>query len=319
MEHQDSRVERSCPDSWYGIEDPRKRKRIQDRLAQRARRKLPAGTPVPALTASTGKRLAEAGKHRHASSSTRCKRPDNLLNDMSSFKEVQSLHCMTPETASDPQRPVQMISCSSSLACVRESDATEPPPAPLARRFGMPLWSSPESFSSKVVSVSTATATDVLASVRFPPASSAVLFGNKGTHSTLCPSQPFPPLSYNGRYLTPNVSIIGALGICGSFLGIVCGMLDFDRSSRPTSSVPDMLSPTPLQLSIPHYRWIDRLPFPRLRDNLILLASTIPLEELFMDFFTMETFTIDGRRAPWDPKGWRVSVAFLERWGYLFL
>ena len=136
---------------------------------------------------------------------------------------------------------------------------------------------------------------------------------------TLYSAQINPPLPSDRRYLNASkVDVVGALGICGSFLGIVCGMLDFDRSSRPASSIPEMLNPTPLQLITPHYRWIDRLPFPRLRDNLILLANIVELEELFMDFLTIETFTIDEGRPPWDPKAWRPNAEFREKWGYLF-
>jgi hypothetical protein len=132
-------------------------------------------------------------------------------------------------------------------------------------------------------------------------------------------AQMISPLPSDHRYLNlSKMDTIGALGICGSFLGIVCGMLEFDRTSRPITNVPEMLNPSPLQLTTPHLRWIDRLPFPRLRDNLILLANTVELEDLFTDFLTMETFTIDQRYPPWDPKAWRPSPEFREKWGYLF-
>lgn len=115
----------------------------------------------------------------------------------------------------------------------------------------------------------------------------------------------------------PKVDIILALGICGSLLGLVCGQMELERSSRPAFNVPEILHPTPLQLTTPHFRMIDRLPFPRMRDNLILLAHTVKIEELFADFFTMDSFTLKEGGLPWDPKAWQISVEFAEKWGYL--
>lgn len=126
-----------------------------------------------------------------------------------------------------------------------------------------------------------------------------------------------PPSPCDQQHLkAPRIDFMVALGVCGSLLGLVCGHVML-RSSRQPPSVPDILHPTPLQLTTPHYSWIDRLPFPRMRDNLILLAHTINIEELFKDFFDTETFTVKEGGLPWDPTAWRMSPEFRAKWGYL--
>lgn len=130
-----------------------------------------------------------------------------------------------------------------------------------------------------------------------------------------------PPawLSIDHKYLQPPHSdFIIALGICGDFLGILCTNIEIKRTPRPSTAVPDVLQPTPLQLATPHYSWIDRFPFPRMRDNLILLSHRLDLEDFFTDLFRMESFTLRKNADVWDVTAWEMCDEFREKWGYLF-
>ena len=69
---------------------------------------------------------------------------------------------------------------------------------------------------------------------------------------------------------------------------------------------------------MPHPIWIDRLPFPRMRDNVILLASAIDLYAFYVDLFTKESFQIEEGMAPHDPAAYRFDPEFRAKWGYLF-
>lgn len=113
------------------------------------------------------------------------------------------------------------------------------------------------------------------------------------------------------------MGILTALEGNGTLLGMLCG-LDLVRSGRQPPTVPAVLQPSPLQLTMPHQGWIDRFPFPRFRDNLILLADRVNLEELFLDFFRSNSFYIKAGAPPWDPTAWRVDLEFKAKWGYLF-
>ncbi|KFY79045.1 hypothetical protein V499_01905 [Pseudogymnoascus sp. VKM F-103] len=87
------------------------------------------------------------------------------------------------------------------------------------------------------------------------------------------------------------------------------------------SHLPAALIPTALQKRIPHHPWIDLLPFPRMRENLIRAGDAWDEEGLcgdMMGFFHQGT----GREGvivwgePWDPRGWEASEEFLEYWGW---
>ena len=101
-------------------------------------------------------------------------------------------------------------------------------------------------------------------------------------------------------------------------MGIGCCCVGLVRSWRQPPDVPEILHPTPLQLTTPHPIWIDRLPFPRVRDNMILLLNTINLEEFYVDIFIKESFHVKEGMAPHDPAAYRIDPEFRGKWGYLF-
>lgn len=86
-------------------------------------------------------------------------------------------------------------------------------------------------------------------------------------------------------------------------------------------ALPATLRPTKLQCDITHHPWIDLLPIPRMRDNLLRAGETYDDLELCADlvgYFNSPVarngMIIWGE--PWDPAGWEVTKDFLERWGW---
>ncbi|KAI5923676.1 hypothetical protein F4810DRAFT_202797 [Camillea tinctor] len=88
---------------------------------------------------------------------------------------------------------------------------------------------------------------------------------------------------------------------------------------------PENLRPTALQLSVSHHPWIDLLPWPELRNNLLLLTrdELIDEDDLCHDVVEFDSsvscsdmagFIIWGE--PWDPRGWEASAAFLRKWAW---
>ncbi len=71
-------------------------------------------------------------------------------------------------------------------------------------------------------------------------------------------------------------------------------------------------------MSILHSQFIDRFPFPRLRDNMICLIGHIDEEDFLGDLFNLTSFTMTPGRAPWDPGAWKMGKEFGMKWGYLF-
>ncbi|KAK6379516.1 hypothetical protein LTS17_006434 [Exophiala oligosperma] len=205
--------------NWYGVEDPRKRKQIQDRLAQRARRK----------------RLAEAKKISLPS-------PD---------------HGSSETSESNNEADEEML---------LQSLVTPVPRSPTGLQAIVGLSTKPDTC----------------------------------VHTT-----------------TP-ASVYAALFHNGAMMGLTCS-ISFASKSRPFGEeIPDSLRPTPLQLTTIHPQWIDRFPFPKMRDNMITLLSIIDEEEFLGDLFCLTSFTVDGRMASWDPSAWKIGHEFSAKWGYLF-
>jgi hypothetical protein len=91
------------------------------------------------------------------------------------------------------------------------------------------------------------------------------------------------------------------------------------------SSVPPSLEPTPLQLTTPHDPWIDAVPDPTMRDNLLRHIDIIDHDDLCRDvagglfegFHEVEIRGLIAWTDPWSPRGWEVSDGFARKWGFL--
>lgn len=117
----------------------------------------------------------------------------------------------------------------------------------------------------------------------------------------------------------PAWSIYAALTKHGLMLGTSCAECVYDSvSPSEYESLPEALKPTPLQLVVPHRRWIDRFPFVRLRDNMILLSTLLDLDAFCGDLFNTASLTLRPSAPSWDPRSWVLGEEFASKWGYLF-
>lgn len=120
------------------------------------------------------------------------------------------------------------------------------------------------------------------------------------------------------RELPLPISALAALFINGEVLGMKCGMPMADKSSPASAEVPLPLQPTTTQLFVLHFMFLDRFPFPKMRDNAINLSAVIDEEDFVRDMFTMPSFSILPGSPAWDPNAWTIEKYFADKWGFLF-
>jgi hypothetical protein len=113
-------------------------------------------------------------------------------------------------------------------------------------------------------------------------------------------------------------TVISALFETGAILGIACGSSFPSKSKAAGPEIPASLQPTILQMSTVHWQWIDRLPFPDVRDEIILQSGNIDEENFLWDFFNMETFKLKQGSKAWDPTAFTICPGFQAKWGFLF-
>ncbi|PWY92328.1 hypothetical protein BO70DRAFT_402264 [Aspergillus heteromorphus CBS 117.55] len=98
------------------------------------------------------------------------------------------------------------------------------------------------------------------------------------------------------------------------------------RTHDRESVLPPALQPTLVQRTVPHHPWLDLIPVPQMRDNLILVEDLVDDAQLCRDMCG------NGTRArgvgigetgvivwkdPWDPEGWEVTETFVRLWGWV--
>ena len=142
------------------------------------------------------------------------------------------------------------------------------------------------------------------------------------------------PLSQDHHLITlVQYNVVRAMILNMSILSLLYCLSDkcsraFGISATDTTSAENIsndLQPTLLQQSTPHPFWISAIPFPTMRDNLILLAGTYDSDDLCYDLgqALYEGFDDVDRRGfvvwgdPWLMSGWEVTEGFVGKWGFL--
>ncbi|KAF5549110.1 hypothetical protein FMEXI_4452 [Fusarium mexicanum] len=96
----------------------------------------------------------------------------------------------------------------------------------------------------------------------------------------------------------------------------------------PLPTCPEILQPTVLQRTVSHHPWLDLLPLPRLRDNVLKALSFQDFDEdqLCEEVYHPED-NGEGTNRPAlivcgkadDIRGWKANVPFLKKWGWLLV
>jgi hypothetical protein len=123
-----------------------------------------------------------------------------------------------------------------------------------------------------------------------------------------------------------------ALVMNARFIGVTKELMAPESQSQLASgsvgvsaynSLPPSLRPTHLQLTISHHPWIDTLPLPEIRDNLLRRdENSYDKQELCRDLRGFQAVA-DGYGgmivwgAPWDSQGWEVTDAFATKWPWV--
>ena len=125
------------------------------------------------------------------------------------------------------------------------------------------------------------------------------------------------------------LDLIRAVGVqedCGSaVVHILTDPAPESATGKPI--IPPQLQPTMIQQTVEHLPWIDIIPCPAWRDNLILAQGTYDPDEICSDVAgglwdenpgpDIAERGIIAWSPPWDIGGWEASEGFLQKWGWL--
>ncbi|KAF5875190.1 uncharacterized protein Bfra_003643 [Botrytis fragariae] len=124
----------------------------------------------------------------------------------------------------------------------------------------------------------------------------------------------------NAQTLSLTTSSMARTACSRFFVDLTAGHTSF---TIDLSSLPLSLHPTPLQREIPHHPWIDLLPIPQLRDNLLRKKNQFDEVELCREMRGVKSAKLGRRngiivwRDPWDESGWEVTETFASKWAWV--
>ncbi|KAE9379775.1 hypothetical protein N431DRAFT_398253 [Stipitochalara longipes BDJ] len=104
----------------------------------------------------------------------------------------------------------------------------------------------------------------------------------------------------------------------------VCNLPPLDPSLLQETmppALPPSLIPTDVQRRMNHPAWIDSVPLPQLRDNIIFALGTFYYDNLCVAFLRGgdggEHKGVMVWGDPWDARGWEMTEGFAREWGFL--
>ncbi len=105
------------------------------------------------------------------------------------------------------------------------------------------------------------------------------------------------------------------------------GWVDFYTEDLPTPSdnAPPSLQPTSLQKTVSHESWVDIIPYPVMRDNILKDQGNLDTDALCDDFLggmydglsEVQSRGMILWGEPWSEDGWEVSDGFARKWSFL--
>lgn len=100
-----------------------------------------------------------------------------------------------------------------------------------------------------------------------------------------------------------------------------------EPASSTSDAMPMHLRPTTLQKAVTHHIWVDLIPIPRVRDNILRCIQAGEFEQgrLCEELICRDMITLDGTSSaslsiwgePWDAGSWEFSAGFFRTWGFL--
>lgn len=145
----------------------------------------------------------------------------------------------------------------------------------------------------------------------------------------LCPDHLITLLQYNVlRALLANQTLVSTLSPIQSYDSGECSSAAIHVLSGPVlpGVLPESLQPTQLQCMIPHEGWVDIIPHPIWRDNILRALGKFDEDELWSDSIgglfegfpasELEQRGVIAWSPPWDARGWEISEGFWQKWGW---
>ncbi|CAG8980977.1 hypothetical protein HYALB_00011086 [Hymenoscyphus albidus] len=278
-------------DDWLGVSDSRERRKIQNRRNQRASRSKKRGTA--AATGTGIETLQGADNHRATTTVSR------------SGSGSRSLPGVGGHSRSTPP-----FECSEILNINAITDITDATIQIINLvKILEPSWKGNQLVMDRFEAFATRSYTAHIGALNLLPSLSQfnfvkALFANievLGLSDEEMDDEAFSPFNkLRGPYpLEPNLTTTRFLGL------------------------PTALQPSDLQRSTLHHPWIDLLPMPALRDNILRQhADSFDEAELCHAMRGQAPDHNPGLLVwsdPWDPTGWEVTDEFLKTWGWVII